>query len=199
MKKRCIFLVLILILVFSSPLFAGGKQEEPTIEEEKAPAAPVEVKPYAGKMLRLASMADQYAGYLKELGEKWEEMERTEVKYETYNMDDADVIVVAFGYVARVAKKAVDLARSEGIKAGLLRPIVLWPFPYDIVGEKDREGRKFVVAEDNLGQMIWDVRYAIADKDSVGFVGILDRNNTSPGGMILPGKVLEEIKRVSGV
>ena len=136
---------------------------------------------------------------VKELGEKWEQMEKTEVRYETYKTEDAQLIVVAFGYVARVSRKAVDMARSEGIKVGLLRPITLWPFPYDIIREKAREGCKFLVAEDNLGQMLWDVRYAVEGRSDVGFVGILDRHNTSPGGMILPGRVLEETKKILGV
>jgi len=136
---------------------------------------------------------------IKELGEKWDQMERTEVRYEAYKIDDAQLIVVAFGYVARVSKKAVDMARSEGLKVGLLRPITLWPFPYDIIRDKARTGCKFLVAEDNLGQMIWDVRYAVEGKTEVGFVGILDRHNTSPGGMILPDRVLEEAKKMLGV
>jgi multiple sugar transport system substrate-binding protein len=95
MKKRCIFLVLILILVFSSPLFAGGQKEAAPVEEKKAP---VEVKPYAGKMLRLASMADQYAGYLKELGEKWEEVSGAKV--------EVDIL----GYVELYQKLTQDYA-----------------------------------------------------------------------------------------
>ena len=120
-------------------------------------------------------------------------------KRQAYKVDDAQLIVVAFGYVARVSKKAVDMARSEGLKVGLLRPITLWPFPYDIIRDKARTGCKFLVAEDNLGQMIWDVRYAVEGKTEVGFVGILDRHSTSPGGMILPDRVLEEAKKMLGV
>ena len=136
---------------------------------------------------------------VKELGEKWDEMERTEVRYEAYQIDDAEAIVVAFGYVARVAKKAVDTGRAQGLKVGLIRPMTLWPFPYAIIRERSQAGSRLVVAEDNLGQMIWDVRYAVEGRSEVGLVSILDRSNTSPGGMILPGTVLDGLKKALGV
>ena len=71
--------------------------------------------------------------------------------------EDADVIVVAYGAMARSARCAVALAREQGIRAGLFRPLTLWPFPYDQLRERANRARHFVVAEMNLGQIAREV------------------------------------------
>lgn len=95
------------------------------------------------------------------LQEKYREIEENEVRYETVMTDDADYIVVSFGSAARIAEKAIEVARQQGIKAGLFRPITLWPFPkkqlYSVVNGK----KGVLVAEINAGQMVEDVRLAL--------------------------------------
>lgn len=87
------------------------------------------------------------------------------------------------------------MARAQGLKVGLLRPITLWPFPYQAIGELAL-GRRFLVVEDNLGQMVEDVRFAVEGKAEVHLLGVLSRHSPTDGGMILPDRVLEEIKRL---
>jgi len=91
---------------------------------------------------------------------KYAEIEENEVRYETYRTDDADIIVVAYGATARIARSAVDEARSEGIRAGLFRPITLWPFPKKQLYALTNQAKAFIVAEMSMGQMIEDVELA---------------------------------------
>ena len=90
---------------------------------------------------------------------KYAEIEKTEAMWEDYLMEDAEVCVVAFGIASRVAKNAVVAARAEGIKAGLIRPITLWPFP-TAAFEAAKGVKSFVSVELSMGQMIEDVRLA---------------------------------------
>jgi 2-oxoglutarate ferredoxin oxidoreductase subunit alpha len=92
---------------------------------------------------------------------RYAEIEKTEARHESFMADDADVVVVAFGAVARVARNAVKMARESGIKAGLIRPITLWPFPKEALLNKAQSAKAFVTAEMNLGQMYDDVELAI--------------------------------------
>ena len=85
------------------------------------------------------------------LQKKYDEIRRTEVRYETQQCDDADYIIVAFGSAARIAQKAIEIAREEGIKVGLFRPITLWPFPSEQVDAVARGKKGVLVAEINAG------------------------------------------------
>ncbi len=101
--------------------------------------------------------------------------------------DDADIVVVAFGASARVARSAVDKAREKGIKAGLVRPITLWPFPTQAL-KAASHAKNFLVVEMSMGQMVDDVKLAIDCKVPVHFYG-------RTGGMIpTPAEVLEQIE-----
>ena len=95
--------------------------------------------------------------------------------WENYKTDDAEFIITAFGTVARVAKTVVDQLRAEGVKAGLFRPISVWPFPYDALREAVlRDGVKGVLdVEVNEGQMLEDVKLAIEGGKPVRFFGHL--------------------------
>lgn len=93
--------------------------------------------------------------------EKYKLCQETEVRYETQKCDDADYIIVSFGSAARIGEKAVELAREQGIKAGLFRPITLWPFPSKQIAEIAKGKKGILVSEINAGQMIQDVRLAI--------------------------------------
>lgn len=134
-----------------------------------------------------------YITLLRRLSQKMRQMQESEVRYEDYKAEGAEIVLVAFGYTARVAKEAVNLARAEGIKAGLLRPITLWPFPYQVIKEKARQGCQFLVVEDSLGQMVEDVEFAVQGRAKVHLVGVLERHIPTDGGMIFPERVLERV------
>ncbi len=85
-------------------------------------------------------------------------------RYEERNMEDADVVVVAYGITSRVALRAIQMARAEGIRVGLLRPIVVWPFPEKRIRELAEKVRAFVVVEMNYGQMVYEVERLAAGK-----------------------------------
>jgi len=99
--------------------------------------------------------------------DRYHEIEENEAMYEEYMMDDAEICIVAFGIASRVAKNAVNQARKEGVKVGLIRPITLWPFPKKVLKAAAEKCEKFISVELNMGQMIDDVRAAIEYKRPV--------------------------------
>jgi 2-oxoglutarate ferredoxin oxidoreductase subunit alpha len=114
-------------------------------------------------------------GVLEELNNKlrdrYEQIEKNEVLCEQYEVEDAEIVVVAYGIVARIVSGAVDRARQEGIKVGWIRPITLWPFPMEQVSRAANELRIFFVVEMSNGQMVEDVKLAVAGKAPVVFHG----------------------------
>lgn len=92
--------------------------------------------------------------------ERYAEIEKNEVRYESYMMDDAEYCIVAFGIAARVAKNAISAMRKEGLKVGLIRPITIWPFPKKAIREAADKVKGFVSVELSMGQMIEDVKLA---------------------------------------
>lgn len=94
------------------------------------------------------------------LQEKYQAIRDNEVRYEAQQCDDADYIIVSFGSAARIGEKAVELARAEGIKVGLFRPITLWPFPSKEIAALAEGKKGLLVSEINAGQMIQDVKLA---------------------------------------
>ena len=124
--------------------------------------------------------------------ERYRLVEENEVMYEEYMMDDAEVCVMAFGIAARVSKNAVVEARKQGIKAGLLRPITLWPFPKAAVARAAGHVKGFVSVELSMGQMIEDIKLS---SDCTCPVELCNR----AGGMIpSPEQVLDSIKKIAG-
>mgnify|MGYP004460241151 FL=1 len=95
------------------------------------------------------------------LQEKYKTIRENEVRYETKFMDGADYMIVAFGSAARIAEKTIEIARKQGIKVGLLRPITLWPFPTKEIEAAAKKVKGILVAEINAGQMVEDVRLAV--------------------------------------
>jgi 2-oxoglutarate ferredoxin oxidoreductase subunit alpha len=95
------------------------------------------------------------------LQNKYREMEKNEVRYEEFQCDDAEYLFVAYGTSARVCQKAIQLARAEGIKVGLLRPITLFPFPTKIIHERAGQVKGILCVEMSAGQMVEDVRLAV--------------------------------------
>jgi 2-oxoglutarate oxidoreductase, alpha subunit len=104
---------------------------------------------------------------------KYECIKNNEVRFDTQQLEDAEYIIVSFGSASRIAEKAIELAREEGLKVGLFRPITLWPFPTKALNAA-AEGRKGVlVVEINAGQMIEDVRLAVNGRERVEHFGRL--------------------------
>jgi len=122
------------------------------------------------------------------LQKKYRTIEEREVRYEEFSTEDAEVLVVAYGLVARIAQKAVELARADGVRAGLLRPITLWPFPVRPLRALAERVRGFLVVEMNAGQMVEDVRLSVEGKVPVASYGRM-------GGIIpSPDEVLEHLR-----
>ena len=122
--------------------------------------------------------------------EKYKKIEESEVRFEEYMLDDAEYAIVAFGSAARIAKKSIEIARSQGIKVGLLRPITLWPFPTKEVQKLGEKMKGILSLEINAGQMVEDIRLAVAGRVPVQHFGRL-------GGIIPdPDEVVDAIKRL---
>ena len=121
--------------------------------------------------------------------EKYRKSEENEVRYEETMTEDADYILVAFGSSARICQKVVQVARQEGIKVGLVRPITLWPYPYEVISKLAERGVKgFLSVELNAGQMIEDVKLAVNGRCPVEHFGRM-------GGMLFsPDEVLNALR-----
>ena len=132
--------------------------------------------------------ADELERLNVERYERYAVIERDEQRAETFLVEDADVVVVAFGASARVARSAVVEARAKGVKAGLIRPITLWPFPVDALEAAVPTAKAFLTVEMNMGQMVDDVRLAVNGRRPVEFYG-------RTGGVIpTPVEVLAQIE-----
>ena len=124
--------------------------------------------------------------------EMYRRIEETEAMYEEFMTEDADVVVVAFGVAARVARNAIVAAREKGIKAGMIRPITLWPFPEKVMQKAAKTASCFLSVEMSMGQMVDDVRLAVNGEKPVYFFG-------RTGGIIpSPAEVLGEIQKIMG-
>jgi len=138
------------------------------------------------------SQGPDYNDWLTHAQKKYEDMS-SEVEYEIIHGEDAELFIIAYGYPARSAEEAVNLAREKDLKVGLIRPITLWPFPSEIIKKKATEGCRFLVVEDSLGQMVDDVRFSVEGKSDVHLCGILSRHLRHDGGMLMPGMIVNEI------
>lgn len=122
------------------------------------------------------------------LQEKYRVIESREVRYEAIHTDDAEYLIVAYGLVARIAHKAVEVARAEGIRVGLIRPITLYPFPSGPIRSIAKKVAGVLTVEMNAGQMVEDVRLAVNGKAPVSFYGRM-------GGVIpAPEEIVRELK-----
>ena len=126
---------------------------------------------------------------VNKIGEKYKKIQ-DEVQYELVNMENPDLVLVAYGTVARVVKTAIQKAKKQGINIGLIRPITLFPFPYKIINNAADRVKKFLVSEMSLGQMVEDVRLAVNGKAEVEFYG------RTGGVVISPVEILEEVKKI---
>ena len=129
---------------------------------------------------------------VKKRFERYAKVQAEEQMAEEYLVDDADIVLVAYGASARVSRSAVDMARKNGIKAGLIRPITLWPFPVDAIAKAAEHVPKFLTVEMSMGQMVDDVRLAVKCARPVEFYG-------RTGGMIpTPMEVYNKIVEMNG-
>ena len=123
--------------------------------------------------------------------ERYAEVEAKEARAETYLADDADIIITAYGATSRISRNAVDALRASGIKAGLLRPITLWPFPKAEYQRLAKTAKAFLTVEMSMGQMVEDVKLAIDCSRPVYFCG-------RTGGMIpTPGEIEAKAREIA--
>jgi len=105
------------------------------------------------------------------LQNKYELIKKNECRYELYNCEDADLFIVAYGTVARIAKSVIEQAKREGIKVGLIRPVTLWPFPQEAFEKVIDRAKAFLTVEMSSGQMLEDVLLAVNGRRKVYFHG----------------------------
>jgi 2-oxoglutarate ferredoxin oxidoreductase subunit alpha len=122
---------------------------------------------------------------------RWRAIQRNEVRYKEYFLDDAEFVIIGFGTAGRVALSAVRQARQNGIKVGLLRPITVSPFPFEIIDQLVGRVSGILVTEMNSGQMLEDVRLAVKGRVPVEFYGRM-------GGVVpFTEEILHEIQRIA--
>ncbi len=148
-------------------------------------------KPNIVNSLRL--QAPELEELNKKIEAKYKEMEEREVIYESYKLEDAEIVFVAYGTVSRITKNAIDLLEKEGIKAGLIRPVTLWPFPNKAFAEIPATAKVLMSVEMSQGgQMIDDVKIANEGRLPIGFYG-------RSGGMVpTPQAIVESAKELLG-
>jgi pyruvate/2-oxoacid:ferredoxin oxidoreductase alpha subunit len=122
---------------------------------------------------------DNLERHIRKLEEKYKQAERNEVRYESWRTDDAEIVLVGYGIVGRILKAVVELARARGMAVGLLRPITLYPFPWLQIRELAKRARAFAVVELSTGQMVDDVRLALAGRAPVEFFSRVGGNAPS--------------------
>lgn len=171
---------------YRNPVIILGDAIVGQMKEPVTPQEPVTVSPDEGADWKLTGRGSRPEGrelkslYLEEgalaginllLQDKYRAME-AEVRYESFETEDAALVVVAYGSIGRIAKSAVRALRAAGLPVGLLRPITLYPFPEKALRDLAAKGKHFLTIEHNLGQMVEDVRLAVrglADSDFFGF------------------------------
>ncbi|QOR36919.1 3-methyl-2-oxobutanoate dehydrogenase subunit VorB [Clostridium sp. 'deep sea'] len=127
-----------------------------------------------------------------ELFNKYKEIENKEVRCETYNCENAELILVAYGTTARIVKSVIEMAKEEGINLGIIRPITLWPFPKEVFNQYVDKTKAFLSVEMSTGQMVEDVMLAVNGRKPVFFYG-------RTGGMIpTPEGILGKVREILG-
>jgi 2-oxoglutarate ferredoxin oxidoreductase subunit alpha len=175
-----------------------GQMVEPVEFKHEAPAElPVRSDALRGAKGRPSRVVKTFTSNPAELEEinwslfrRYALIKKRETACETFLVEDAKLIVVAFGIAARIAKGAIKTVRAQGLEVGLLRPITLWPFPVEKVQELAKRVKHYLVFEMNMGQMVEDVQLALEGQGEVSFYG-------RPGGVIpTPSEVVRVISRL---
>ncbi len=125
--------------------------------------------------------------------QKYDAIKENETRYELFNTEDADIILVAYGTTSRICKNAIKLAKDAGIKVGLIRPITLWPFPDQAFLDTEKSTKNgYLVVEMSMGQMVDDVKRSVEGRNPVAFYG-------RTGGMIpTPDEIFNKVKEIVG-
>lgn len=177
-----------------------GQMMEP-MEFDFEPVDPKKLTPKSyelgcstGRGRRVVRSYDLRPGKLEEhnlrFAKKFKEIEDNEVRFESKNVDDADIILTGFGTSARVCKAAMNAGREQGLRIGFFRPITVWPFPMKELNKLADRTKKILTVEMNLGQMVQDVKLAVEGKARVFFFG-------RPGGGIpTVEQILDRAKQV---
>lgn len=177
---------------------ALGQMMEPVAFPKSAAKAPD--KPWASTGLRgrkepnvvnsLHIQAPDMEKHNIHLQAKYKNISEKETRWETFQTDDAELVLVAYGITSRIAQSAMEQARAQGMKVGLFRPITAWPFPYDALAPLVKTAKAFLSVELSAGQMVEDVRLAVNGAKPVHFYG-------RTGGMICsPKEVLGQITKI---
>ncbi|HET7209608.1 MAG TPA: 3-methyl-2-oxobutanoate dehydrogenase subunit VorB [Terriglobales bacterium] len=160
-----------------------GQMMEPLdleVREIRLPEKPWAVKGTAETRKNLINSIylepDELEGHQRSMEAKYARAQDEEPRHELYQADDAEVLLVGYGIVSRVLRSAVEQAREQGIRAGLFRPITLWPFPSKALLETASRAQRVLVVELSNGQMVEDVRLALDGKVAVDFYGRVGGN-----------------------
>jgi 2-oxoglutarate ferredoxin oxidoreductase subunit alpha len=128
--------------------------------------------------------ADEMEDYVHKLYRKYDEIERVETRHEEFLTEDAEVVIVAYGIVSRVVRSAVELLREDGIRAGMVRPITLWPYPTAALRRLAGQAKFFLASEMSMGQMVEDVRLSVDGQRPVYFYGRSGGNVPAPSEIV---------------
>jgi len=176
-----------------------GQMMEPIVLEKKT-GRKLPLKDWAltgakGRQQNIVRSLWLKEGALEQLNYKlqarYEQIQKNEVLCEQFEVEDADIVVVAYGIAARIVRGAVTKAREEGIKVGWIRPITLWPFPTEQINKAADELRIFLTVELSMGQMLEDVKLAVSGKSPVVFYG------RPGGGVPTVDEILDKIKQLT--
>ncbi|MBR5507356.1 MAG: 3-methyl-2-oxobutanoate dehydrogenase subunit VorB [Clostridia bacterium] len=138
--------------------------------------------------------ASELEDLVLERQKRYDEIAKNEVRYEAVDVEDADIVLVAYGTTARIAKTAMAKAKEKGYKVGIIRPITLWPFPFEAFEKalSKSTDKTFLAVEMSMGQMVEDVRLAVNGRANVEFFG-------RTGGVVpTPKEILEKIEEIGG-
>jgi 2-oxoglutarate ferredoxin oxidoreductase subunit alpha len=136
--------------------------------------------------------------FWKRIQAKHDEIARSEVRFDAGHLDDAELVVVAFGTAARFVRYAVRQLRARGARVGWIRPITLWPFPYDAVAQAAERAAQLAVFEQNAGQMIDDVRLGVLGRAPVSAIGGISTDTSGFGvGSLLDADVV--VRRIEAL
>jgi 2-oxoglutarate/2-oxoacid ferredoxin oxidoreductase subunit alpha len=128
--------------------------------------------------------ADAMEEYIHKLYRKYDAIERDETRYEEYLTSDAEVVIVAYGIVSRVVRSAVEALRLDGVKAGMVRPITLWPYPKAALRKLAEQAKFFLACEMSMGQMVEDVQLSVEGRRPVYFYGRQGGNVPTPAEVV---------------
>lgn len=137
-------------------------------------------------------VAEELENHNIKLQAKYKEMEEKEVRVESSDLEDADIVIAAYGTTSRIAKNAISQLKKEGYKVGMIRPITLWPYPYNEFKKINPKCKGILTVEMNTGQMTDDVKIAVEGKFPVHFYG-------RTGGMVpTPDEIIKKVKEIYG-